>query len=105
MLREASLIDFVHVKRHMDVGGWAFGGCDVFRGEIVEDFDSLMNIFNILRSSIQSIQNAAFSQVYLHFQYICMLIISSWLYPKCTFILLYTTLNLKACKINIEKSA
>ena len=32
-----------------------------------------------------------------------MLIISSWLCPKCTFILLYTTLNLKACKINYRK--
>ena len=32
-----------------------------------------------------------------------MLIISSWLYPKCTFILLYTTLNLKTCKINCRK--
>ena len=29
-----------------------------------------------------------------------MLIIRSWLCPKCTFKLLYTTLNLKACKIN-----
>ena len=29
-----------------------------------------------------------------------MLIIRSWLCPKCTFILLYSTLNLKACKIN-----
>ena len=28
-----------------------------------------------------------------------MLIIRSWLCPKCTFILLYTTRNLKACKI------
>ena len=27
-------------------------------------------------------------------------IIRSWHSPKCTFILLYTTLNLKACKIN-----
>ena len=29
-----------------------------------------------------------------------MVIIRSWLYPRCTFKLLYTTLNLKACKIN-----
>ena len=29
-----------------------------------------------------------------------MLIIRSWPWPKCTFILLYTTLNLKACKIS-----
>ena len=32
-----------------------------------------------------------------------MLIVSSWLCPKCTFILLHTTLNLKVCKINVEK--
>ena len=32
-----------------------------------------------------------------------MLIISSWLCHKCTFILLYTTLNFKACKINYRK--
>ena len=31
------------------------------------------------------------------------MLISSWLCPKCTFILLYTTLNLKACKINYRK--
>ena len=29
-----------------------------------------------------------------------MLIIRSWLCPKCTFTLLYTTLNLKDCKVN-----
>ena len=33
--REASHIDFVHEKRHMDVGGWRGGGgvgaCDVSR--------------------------------------------------------------------------
>ena len=28
----------------------------------------------------------------------------AWLRPKCTFILLYTTLNLKARKIHIEKN-
>ena len=28
-LREASHIDFVHEKRHMDVGGWGVGACDV----------------------------------------------------------------------------
>ena len=32
-----------------------------------------------------------------------MLIVSSWLCPKCTFILLHTTLNLKVCKINFER--
>ena len=30
-------------------------------GKIVENFDSLLKIFNILKSSIQSIQNPAFS--------------------------------------------
>ena len=29
-----------------------------------------------------------------------MLIIRSWLCPKCTFTLSYTTLNLKDCKVN-----
>ena len=27
--REASHIDFVHKKRHMDVGGWGVGACDI----------------------------------------------------------------------------
>ena len=33
-LREASRIDFVHEKRHIDVGGgggWGVGACDVSR--------------------------------------------------------------------------
>ena len=34
-----------------------------------------------------------------------MLIIMSWPYPKCTFILLYTALNLKACMINNASGA
>ena len=34
-----------------------------------------------------------------------MLIIRSWPYPKCTFILLYTKLNPKACKINYPPGA
>ena len=47
-------IDFVHEKRHMDVGeGGGVGACDVSRWKI--------EIFNILRSSKQSIQNPAFS--------------------------------------------
>ena len=30
LIREASHIDFVHEKRHMDVGGWGgVGACDV----------------------------------------------------------------------------
>ena len=41
-VREESHIDFVHEKRH-------------------ENFDSLMKIFNVLKSSKQSIQNPAFS--------------------------------------------
>ena len=43
----------------MDVGGLA---PVTFLGEkIVENFDSLIKNFNILKSSIQSIQNPAFS--------------------------------------------
>ena len=47
-------IDFVHEKRHMDVGGWGGGGvsaCDVSRSKIVENFDSLFKIFNVLLKS------------------------------------------------------
>ena len=62
----------------------------------MENFDSLKNFFNILKLSTQSIPN-------LHLNYICMLIISSWLCFKCTCILFYTTLILKACKINNRK--
>ena len=58
----------------------------------MENFDSLMNIFNVLKSSIQSKQNPAFSLVYLHFRYVCILI-------------LYTTLNVKAGKINYRKKS
>ena len=66
----------------------------------MENFDSLMKIFNILKSSIQSIQNQAFSLVYLHFQYIyvCSLLAPS-VAPS---VLLYNT-HLKACKINDRK--
>ena len=41
-LREASHIDFVHEKRHMDVGRWGGGLAPVtFLGKkIVENFDS-----------------------------------------------------------------
>ena len=70
----------------------------------MENFDILTKTFDILKSSIQSIQNPAFSySKCIYIKYICMLIISSWLCPKCTFILLYTTLNLEACKINNRK--
>ena len=72
--------------------------CDVSRQKIVENFDSLFKIFTILKSSIQSIQNPTFWLLY--FRYIFMLIIRSWPCPMWTVILLYTTLNLKACKIN-----
>ena len=61
--------------------------------KIVENFDSLLKIFNVLKLSIQSIQNPAF-------KCICMLIVRSWSCPNCTFMRLYTTLNPKACKIN-----
>ena len=58
-------MDFVHEKRHMDVGGRGEGGgvgaCDVSRRKIVENFDSLFKIFTILKSPIQSIQNPTFS--------------------------------------------
>ena len=45
----------------MDVGRWEVGACDVFRRKIVENFDTLLKNFNILKSSIQSRQNLAFS--------------------------------------------
>ena len=32
-IREASHIDFVHEKSHMDVGGGGVGACDVSRGK------------------------------------------------------------------------
>ena len=104
--REASHIDFVHDKRHMDVMGWGggewVGACDVSRWKIVENFDNLMKIFNILKSSIQSIQKSSifinvftFSvYMYAHYQVIAL--------PQVYFALLYTTLNLKNCKINMD---
>ena len=51
-IREASHIDFVHEKRHMDVGGWG-GGWRLWRFsvKIMENFDSLFENFNILNSS------------------------------------------------------
>ena len=54
-LREASYVDFVHEKRRMDIRGWwEWGGaCYVSRLKIVKNFDSLLKIFNILKSSIQ----------------------------------------------------
>ena len=44
----------------MDVRGRGFA-YDVSRRKIVENFDCLMKIFNILIPCIQSIQNPAFS--------------------------------------------
>ena len=41
----------------------------------MENFDTLFENFNILDSSIKSIQNPAFSSVYLYLKYICMLTI------------------------------
>ena len=99
MVREASHIDFVHEKRHMDVGGRGGGlALGRFSVKIVENFDSLLKIFNVLKLSIQSIQNPAF-------KCICMLIVRSWSRANCTFMLLYTTLNPKACKINNASGA
>ena len=43
------------------VGVGGIGAWDVSRWKIVENFDSLIEIPNILKSSIQSIQNPAFS--------------------------------------------
>ena len=58
----------------MDVGGGGgVGACDVFRLKIVENFDSLLKIFNIL-SSIQNIQNPAFCMcIYNLSIYVCSL--------------------------------
>ena len=47
--------------REASYGGWGFGACDVSRRKIVGNFKSLFKIFNILKSSIQSIQNTTFS--------------------------------------------
>ena len=72
----------------------------------MENFDGLLKFFNILKSSIQSTQIQHFHKcMYLYFQYIFMLTIRFWPCPKCTFIRLYTTLNLKACKINNASGA
>ena len=70
--RHISILSTRNVLRRWGVGG-GVGACDVFQRKIVENFDSLIKIFNILKSSIQSIQNPAFSYVYLHFKSICML--------------------------------
>ena len=72
-LREASHIDFVHEKRHMDVGGWGgegVGAC--FSVKIMENFDSMFENFYILKSSIQSIQNPAFCKcIYISSIFVC----------------------------------
>ena len=78
----------------MDVGGWGRGGaCDVSRGKIVENFDSLMNIFNIFKSSTKS---SIFISVYIFSKYVCSLsapgFASSVLLYFYTFILLYTSI-------------
>ena len=41
-------------------GGGGGGACDVSWSKIVEKFDCLLKIFNVLKSSNQSIQNPAF---------------------------------------------
>ena len=46
----------------MDVGvGGGVGACAVSRSKIEGNFDSLLKIFNISKSSIKNIQNSAFS--------------------------------------------
>ena len=45
----------------MDVGGRGGWRLRRFSVKIVEDFVSLLKIFNILKSSVQRIQNPAFS--------------------------------------------
>ena len=52
----ASHIDFVHEKPRMDVGGGGGGVPVTFLGR-----NSLLKIFNILKPSIQSMQNPVFS--------------------------------------------
>ena len=64
-LGEASHIDFVYDERHMDVekgGGFRLAPVTFLSEKWWENFDSkLLKIFNILKSSVQSIQNPAFS--------------------------------------------
>ena len=62
----------------------------------MENFDSSMKIFNILKSSIQSIQNQAFSLVYLRFKYIYVCSLSAPGFAPS--VLLYTTLTLKPAR-------
>ena len=47
----------------MDVEGWGggVGACDISWWKIVGKVNSLLKMCNILKSSIQSIQNPAFS--------------------------------------------
>ena len=82
-------------------GRWGVAGLApvTFLGENMENFNSLFEYFNILKLSIQSIQNPAFRKcIYISSKFVC----SLWspLTGKCTFILLYTTHNLKTCLIN-----
>ena len=79
---------------------WRGGGGVVPVTFLVENFDSLMKIFNILKSSILSVQKTSSFHKCIYILSTYMLIIRSWLCPKCTFTLSYTTLNLKDCKIN-----
>ena len=48
-------------KGSVTYGGGEVGACDVSQQKIMENFGSLLKMFNILKSSIQSIQNQAFS--------------------------------------------
>ena len=81
-------------------GRWGWGGefsaCDISRWKIVENSVSLMKILNILKSSIQ---NPAFSYMYLHMYAHYQLLAL----PQVYFILFYTKLNFKACTINNRK--
>ena len=76
---------FCPQETSMDVGGGGGGACDVSRWKIVENFDSWKFVIFWNHLYMQSIQNPTFSLMYLYFEYICMLIIRSWLSPKCTF--------------------
>ena len=68
--------------------GEGVGACDVFRLKIAENFDCLLKIFNILKSSIQ---NPAFCKFVCNLSiYVCSLAGPGFA----------LTLNLKACQIN-----
>ena len=55
--RHISILSTTNVIWTLDSGG--VGACDVSRCKIVKNFDSLLKILNILKSSIQSIQKSS----------------------------------------------